>query len=301
MKIIAYTDKHKDQTIRLILNILEDEFGYTGIERPDLQEIPKVYQNDAKSNFWLAISDNEVVGTIAIKNYGNGQGLLKRMYVKQEMRSKGIGQKLLDALMEFAKKSKYKTIFTSTVEEFASARNFYKKNGFAEIEKLPENLPGPYDNVFLELKLEDSMQETFGDYTFTDDQSSVDLEATYNLLRETYWAKDRTKNVVEKSIKNSLCFSILHKGQQIGIARAISDFATYAAILDLVIDKNHRGKGLGKKMVEFIQKHPKIKDTKKILWTKDAEKLYEKYGFKVNPEMKVLFQYPETLNSQAKA
>lgn len=137
------------------------------------------------------------------------------------------------------------------------------------------------------------MKELFGDYTFTDDTNLVDINATYNLLRHTYWAKDRPKNKVEKSIRNSLCFSILHKGMQIAIARAITDFATYTAILDVVVDEDHRGKGLGKKMIEFIMKHPKIKDTKKILWTKDADKLYEKYGFKVNPEMKVLFQYPE--------
>lgn len=136
------------------------------------------------------------------------------------------------------------------------------------------------------------MEEIFEDYTFTDDAKLVNADITYDLLRETYWAMDRPKEVVQKSIQNSMCFVLLHKGVQIGIARAITDFATYAAILDLVIDEAHRGKGLGKKMVEFVINHSKIKDTKKILWTKDAEKLYEKYGFEINPEMKVLFKYP---------
>lgn len=152
-EVITYTDKYKDQTIKFILSILEDEFGYTGIERPDLYDITNVYQKDSKSNFWLAISDNEVVGTIAIKHYGSGRGFLKRMYVKQEMRSKGIGQQLMDAMLKFAKNSSYQAVFTSTVEEFMSARNFYKKNGFVEIEKLPKDLAAPGDNVFLELKL----------------------------------------------------------------------------------------------------------------------------------------------------
>ena len=69
------------------------------------------------------------------------------------MRSKGIGQQLMDVMLKFAKNSSYQAVFTSTVEEFMSARNFYKKNGFAEIEKLPKDLAAPGDNVFLELKL----------------------------------------------------------------------------------------------------------------------------------------------------
>src|SRR3989338_4148469 len=152
-EIITYTDKYKDQTIKFILSILEDEFGYTGVGRPDLYDIANVYQKDSKSNFWLATSENELVGTIAIKNYRNGRGFLKRMYVKKEMRSKGIGQQLADVMLKFAKNSDYRIIFASTVEEFVSARNFYKKNGFIEVEKLPENLADPDDNVFLELKL----------------------------------------------------------------------------------------------------------------------------------------------------
>ena len=137
------------------------------------------------------------------------------------------------------------------------------------------------------------MRETYGKYLFTDNKKMVDSDAVYNLLRLTYWAKTRSKKIVEKSIKNSLCFSIFYDKKQIGIARAITDYATYTSILDIVINKKHRGKGLGKRMVAFIIKHPKIKNTKKILWTKDAEKLYEKYGFKINPKMKVLFHYPK--------
>lgn len=137
------------------------------------------------------------------------------------------------------------------------------------------------------------MRETHGKYLFTDNKRLVDSDAVYNLLRQTYWAKARSRKIVEKSIKNSMCFSIFCDKKQIGIARAITDYATYTSILDIVIDTKHRGKGLGKRMVEFIMKHPKVKNTKKILWTKDAEKLYQKYGFKINPEMKVLFHYPK--------
>jgi len=155
-KIITYNNKYKEQLVKLILSILKDEFGYadTDIERQDLYDIQNVYQQDPKSNFWLAIYGNKVVGTIAIKYYGKDRGLLKRMYVKKEMRNKGIGQELTNTLLAFAKNSHYKNIFLSTVEKFVSARNFYKNKGFVEIKKLPEDLAAPTgDNVFLKLTL----------------------------------------------------------------------------------------------------------------------------------------------------
>ena len=136
------------------------------------------------------------------------------------------------------------------------------------------------------------MQKFDDGYLFTDEKDLVNLDTVFNLLKETYWAKDRSIEIVKKSIENSICFSILLSGRQIGFARAISDESTYTAILDLVIDKDFRAMGLGKKLLEFIINNPKIKNTKKILWTKDSEKLYEKYGFSEDINMKVLFQKP---------
>lgn len=137
------------------------------------------------------------------------------------------------------------------------------------------------------------METTYQGYTFTDDKKLINPVAAHNLLSKTYWAKNRTLATVKKSIDHSLNFAIFHDQQQIGFGRVITDYATYASLLDIVIEENHRGQGLGKKLMEFIMQHPDIKNIKKILWTKDAEGLYQKYDFKFNPEMKVLFQYPQ--------
>lgn len=152
IQIILYDNNYKDQTINFILSILEDELGFNNIERPDLYTIPQIYQQNSKGNFWLAILNNEIVGTIAIQDYGNGRGFLKRMYVKKELRNKGIGQDLLNRLLEFSKNHEYHTIYTSTVGEFFSAINFYKRNGFVEINNLPEDLIAPGDNIFFQFK-----------------------------------------------------------------------------------------------------------------------------------------------------
>lgn len=153
VKITPYTDEHKDQTAKFVISILEDEFGYTGIDRPDLYDISNFYQKDPNSNFWLALLSNEIIGTVAIQNCGRKRRFIKRMYVKKDLRSKGVGQALMNTLVVFAKNTDYKTIFISTVEEFESARKFYKKNGFVEIRELPKDIKAPGDNVFLELSI----------------------------------------------------------------------------------------------------------------------------------------------------
>lgn len=156
MKIIIYSDKYKDKTIELIFDILENEFSHHSKSgRPDLQNIPEEYQKN-NGNFWIAIENENVVGTIALRNCDAKVGFLERMYVKKELRRAGLGKKLLSALIDFAKDKNYKEIFLSTWDEAISANNFYIKNGFKRIEALPDNIANrsSSDTVFYKLELE---------------------------------------------------------------------------------------------------------------------------------------------------
>ncbi len=117
------------------------------------------------------------------------------------------------------------------------------------------------------------------DFLITDDLRKVDLDITHQLLRETYWGHHRSRDVVNKMIRYSLCFSLLHENEQIGFARAVSDYTVISWIEDIVIHPEHRGKGLGKWMLSCIIEHPKIRQTQMVLQTGDAHRLYEKYGF----------------------
>jgi ribosomal protein S18 acetylase RimI-like enzyme len=155
MHITAYSDKYKEQTIKLIFDILENEFGrHSKSGRPDLFNIPKVYQTGS-GNFWLAIEKEKVVGTIGLHYHGDGRGYLERFYVAKELRRKGVGSKLFLTLLKFAKKSKYKKIYLSTWDGTPAANNFYIKNGFKRIEALPKDLlpQSSHDNVFYEMEL----------------------------------------------------------------------------------------------------------------------------------------------------
>jgi len=118
-----------------------------------------------------------------------------------------------------------------------------------------------------------------GDYVLTDDKTCIDLDAVCALLHATYWAGQRPRELIEKSIQNSLCFGLFHRGRQVGFARAVTDHATFAWICDVIVAPEHRGHGLGKWMLECIIAHPGLQNGTQLLRTRDAHTLYERYGF----------------------
>ena len=119
-------------------------------------------------------------------------------------------------------------------------------------------------------------------FYLTDDRDKVDLIETCKLLGDTYWGVRRPIEVVEKMIKTSICFTLLYENTQIGFGRAVTDGVTLSWIADIVILPEYRSKGLGKWMIECIVSHPDIRDTQKVLQTRDAHEYYEKFGFSRN-------------------
>lgn len=124
------------------------------------------------------------------------------------------------------------------------------------------------------------MEVKNGEYTISDCKERIDIEVVVNLLSNAYWAIDRPRSVIERSIDESFCFGVYYINKQVGFARVVTDNATFSWICDVIIDNEHKGKGLGKGLVKFIVEYPSIKDTKMFLVTKDAHGLYEQYGFK---------------------
>ncbi len=147
IKIIQYDNKYKSSTKKFILNILNEEFGLGSIKRSDLDNIGSFYQKN-KSNFWIAIEDNKIIGSVAIKNYGKGRAYLKRMYVDSKHRGAGLAKELLDIALAYAKERGYKEIYLGTVKDMVAANKFYSKSGFKKIRKLPDDLPGFGDTIF---------------------------------------------------------------------------------------------------------------------------------------------------------
>ncbi|MCY1723508.1 GNAT family N-acetyltransferase [Prolixibacteraceae bacterium Z1-6] len=100
------------------------------------------------------------------------------------------------------------------------------------------------------------------------------------LSKESYWAKNREAEIVERSIENSLCFGVYIDIQQIGFARVVTDYAVFAWIMDVFILEDYQGKGFGKKLISAIMSHDKLQNLKRWgLATDDAHGLYKQFGF----------------------
>ena len=125
-------------------------------------------------------------------------------------------------------------------------------------------------------------------FTISTDKNQVDLEALHIMLSRSFWAKDRSREAVEKAIANSLCFSLLNGSEQIGFARAITNSVTDAVILDMIIREDFRRQGLGKWLMQCIGKHPDVVPLKQVLWTSYADNFYQKGGFKEMSKLKFM-------------
>jgi len=90
-----------------------------------------------------------------------------------------------------------------------------------------------------------------GDYTISTDRTKMNVDLIHSYLsNQSYWAKNIPKEIVNRSIENSLCFGVFLNIEQVGFARVISDFATYAYIADVFILEPHRKKGLSKLLMQ---------------------------------------------------
>lgn len=145
LRVEPYSAQHRSAVTDLILTIQNDEYGIpvTAQQQPDLGDIENFYQRD-NGGFWLAQIDNRVVGTIALKDIGNRQAALRKMFVAAEYRGKpyGTGQALLNTLLSSARERGVSEIFLGTTAQFLAAHRFYEKNGFIEI-SVPE-LPAAF-------------------------------------------------------------------------------------------------------------------------------------------------------------
>jgi N-acetylglutamate synthase-like GNAT family acetyltransferase len=124
-------------------------------------------------------------------------------------------------------------------------------------------------------------------YVLSDDRSRVDGEVVYSYLsRDSYWAKGRSREVVKESIENSYCVAIHHPvAGMVAFARVVTDWATMYYVCDLFVLGPHRGRGLGKRLVEQICTHPRLASLSGFLMTADAHGLYEQFGFVQSDEV----------------
>jgi GNAT superfamily N-acetyltransferase len=120
-----------------------------------------------------------------------------------------------------------------------------------------------------------------GDLAISTDPSRLDRSLVARFLAGSYWARGIPQEVVDGSIENSLCFGLYRGQAQLGFARVITDFATFAYLADVFIVETSRGEGLGVWLMEVIMGHPSLQNLRRwMLVTRDAHGLYEKFGWR---------------------
>ncbi len=112
------------------------------------------------------------------------------------------------------------------------------------------------------------------------DKKLLQLSRIHDFLNQSYWAKDIPLNTVQRSIENSMCFGVYKNDLQIGFARVITDYATFAYLADVYIIEEEQGKGYAKQLMHFIMNHDDLQGLRRfMLATRDAHGLYEAFGF----------------------
>jgi GNAT superfamily N-acetyltransferase len=129
---------------------------------------------------------------------------------------------------------------------------------------------------------------TRGDYTISTDPAHLDADAIADYLARSYWANLRPRAIIELSLRHSLNFGLYYTSAeagnrnktQVGLARVVTDYATYAYLCDVYLLEEHRGHGLGKWLIETLIHDPALQYPRRItLATRDAHGLYAQFGF----------------------
>ena len=146
MEIVNHSESIGRDVVDLIIGIQRTEFGLDthSIGQPDLLNVADFYQSGC-GGFWVAIHDGVVVGTLGLRDIGDRQAALRRMYVKATHRGRehAVAACLLERLVQSATQSGVKEVYLATAEMFVAAHRFYEKNAFAQVglESLPSAFP----------------------------------------------------------------------------------------------------------------------------------------------------------------
>lgn len=160
IELVPFRKEFENQVIKLILDIQQLEFNIpiTAEDQPDLRIIDDFYRKNG-GEFWIALDNNQVVGSIALIRIANNTGVIRKMFVKKEYRGKtfNIAQNLFDTLLNYSKENKVETIYLGTRSQLGAAIRFYERNGFEIVSKtsLPADFPVmQVDDVFCKLSIQ---------------------------------------------------------------------------------------------------------------------------------------------------
>ncbi|GIQ69630.1 N-acetyltransferase [Xylanibacillus composti] len=123
------------------------------------------------------------------------------------------------------------------------------------------------------------MEVRYLEYVISDDKSKLQIDQVLGFMARSYWANKRPSTLTRKAIEHSYCLGVYQDEEQVGFARIVTDHATIYYICDVFIHEDHRGRGIGKKLIELIVNADGHDQMMGLLGTADAHELYEQFGF----------------------
>ena len=135
------------------------------------------------------------------------------------------------------------------------------------------------------------------EFEISTDPSRLDVDVIHTFLETSYWAQGRRRSVVDRSIRNSLCFGVYIAGRQVAFARVVSDRAVFAYLMDVFVVPEFRGRGIAKALMRAVLEHPELQNLRVfLLATRDAHDLYKQFGFRslAYPERWMAIQDPDS-------
>ncbi|MBE1302332.1 MAG: GNAT family N-acetyltransferase [Alteromonadaceae bacterium] len=115
----------------------------------------------------------------------------------------------------------------------------------------------------------------------SDDKQLIDTDLVYQYIAEkSYWAKGISLERLVVALENSLCIGAYLGKTQVGFCRVVTDYATFANLLDVFVVDEYQGNGIAKQLLRFTLAHPHLQNLRRFtLTTKDAHGLYKQFGF----------------------
>ena len=146
-------------------------------------------------------------------------------------------------------------------------------------------------------------EKQIGEYIISTDKSKLDINVIHDFLcNRSYWGKGISREMVEKLNKHCMVVGVYHGFTQVGYARVITDYASFAYLSDVFIVEEHRKKGLSKQLVQFIVEHEELQGLRRfMLATQDAHSLYASFGFRPlnHPEWFMQIHNPNVYKAKA--
>lgn len=294
VRIEVYDRKYHQHVTDLILHIQRNEFEVpiTREEQPDLNSIETFYQKGT-GNFWIAVVDTKVVGTIALIDIGNSQVALRKMFVHERYRGAPnyTGQLLMNVAFEWMREKNVNEVILGTLDRFVAAQKFYLRNGFIEVLKkdLPSNFPAMrLDNRFFKKQMREIQ---IRDYTAAHQQSFERLNREW--IEKYFWMEPVDFDVLQSPDEH-----IIKPGGSILMAEFENEVAGTVALkrvndkvfefTKMAVDEKFRGKKVGQALAEAAIEKAKKKGADKIILYSNtilapAIALYKKIGFKEIP------------------